>query len=65
MKYILTIIFRNYQKVGGDYDYVEIERKFEYSSWDDVQNVLGYLTEGSRGNTLKFAIKIKEAEDDE
>lgn len=58
MSYMLTIYISDYIKVGDDYQRVEVKSPLKLSSWDDVQNTLGYLVEGRDGYALKFELKV-------
>lgn len=55
MKYALKLFISKYMEVGGEYKSVEASKTFTFKMWDDVQNVIGYLAEGSDGS-VKFEI---------
>ena len=59
VEYILSLTFSKYMRVGEEWQTVEITQKFRYSDFDDVQNLIGYLTEGTDEN-IGFAIQKKE-----
>lgn len=61
MRYRLTLTTSQYVKVADEYRTVNAERDFEFTDWDDVQNLIGYLVQGASGS-VKFEItKYEEA----
>lgn len=55
-KYQLTIFAYSYVQKGESYERIESPIRFELD-WDGVQNLLGYMAEGLKGNTLRFEMK--------
>ena len=55
MRYKLTLATSQYVKVADEYRTVNAERDFEFTDWDDVQNLIGYLVQGASGS-VKFEI---------
>ena len=49
MKYTVTLLMSRYLKVGEEWQDVDVKRTFTFNSWDDVQNLIGYLVEGASG----------------
>lgn len=47
------------------YQRIEAENEMYFKSWDDVNNFLGYLVEGSDGNTITVSIKAEQEAVDE
>ena len=45
-----------YTKIDDEWRSVEVSRAFSFKSWDDVQNFIGYLVEGSDG-WVKFEVR--------
>lgn len=56
MKYTVTLMMSRYLKVGEEWQDVDVKRAFTFTSWDDVQNLIGYLAEGASGS-VKFEIE--------
>ena len=63
MKFIVTEFIKKYMKVGDDYQYVEVEKKYSVNNWDDLQNMLMSLIDFSDG-PIKFEVR-KEAVDEQ
>ena len=64
-KYKLTLFVSKFMKVGEDYQVVDVPAEFYLKDWDDVQNIIGYLVEGSEDKPVRFEIKkLKEATDE-
>lgn len=61
MKYNLTLFVKEYVELKDGYDYVETKKKLTLD-WDGVQNVIGYMVEGSK-SALKFTIEKSEEEE--
>lgn len=62
MKFTVTEYIRKWMKVGDDYQYVDVEKKYHANTWDDLQNLLGTLIDFAEGS-IKFKID-KEGEDE-
>lgn len=56
MKYTVTLMMSRYLKVGEEWQDVDVKRAFTLTSWDDAQNLIGYLVEGASGS-VKFEIE--------
>ena len=56
MKYTVTLFMSRHMQVNEEWQNVEARRSFIFSSWDDVQNFIGYLVEGANGS-VKFEIE--------
>ena len=56
MKYTITLMMSRYLKVGEEWQDVDVKRTFTFTSWDDVQNFIGYLVDGASGS-VKFEIE--------
>ena len=63
MKFTVTEFIKKYMKIGDDYQYVEVEKKYSVNNWDDLQNLLGTLIDFAEGS-IKFEVK-KEADDEQ
>ena len=63
MKFTVTEFIKKYMKIGDDYQYVEVEKKYSVNNWDDLQNMLMSLIDFSDG-PIKFEVK-KEADDEQ
>ena len=62
MKYVVTLMMSRYLKVGEEWQDVDVKRTFTFTSWDDVQNLIGYLVEGASG-AVKFEIEATTVEE--
>lgn len=60
MKYKLTVYLHDYVKVGDNYERIETKSYYTLDA-DGVQNLIGYMVEGSNGET-KFSIRKIEEE---
>lgn len=60
MKFTVTEFIKKYMKIGDDYQYVEVEKKYSVNDWDNLQNMLMSLIDFSDG-PIKFEVR-KEAE---
>lgn len=49
MAYTVQLKVSEYINVNGEYGKVETSTGFRFSRWDDVNNFLGYLVDGSEG----------------
>ena len=56
MKYEIKVYMSQYTKIDDEWRSVEVSREFSFKSWDDVQNVIGYLVEGADG-WVKFEVR--------
>lgn len=56
MKYEIRVYMNQYTKIDDEWRSVEVSRAFSFKSWDDVQNFIGYLTEGADG-WVKFEVR--------
>lgn len=56
MKYAVKVYMSQYLKVGDEWQTVDVSRKFSFKNWDDVQNFIGYLVEGTDG-WIKFEVR--------
>lgn len=63
-KYKLTLIVKGCMMIGNEFKRVEAKLPLEYVNFDDVQNVLGYLTDGTT-NEIEFVLKREEVKIDE
>lgn len=63
MKFTVIEFIKKYMKVGDDYQYVEVEKKYAVNNWDDLQNMLMSLIDFSDG-PIKFEVR-KEAVDEQ
>ena len=63
MKFTVIEFIKKYMKVGDDYQYVEVEKKYSVNSWDDLQDMLMSLIDFSDG-PIKFEVR-KEAVDEQ
>ena len=60
IKFKVTQFVREYVKISEDnWDYVEVRKKYECPTYDDLQNLLLTLTECSVGS-VKFEIRKEE-----
>jgi hypothetical protein len=62
MKYTVTLIMTRYLKVGEEWQDVDVKRAFTFTSWDDVQALIGCLVEGASG-AVKFEIEATTVEE--
>lgn len=56
MKYEIRVYMNQYTKIDGEWRSVEVSRVFSFKSWDDVQNFIGYLVEGT-DSWVKFEVR--------
>lgn len=56
MKYEIRVYMNQYTKIDDEWRSVEVSRVFSFKSWDDVQNFIGYLVEGTDG-WVKFEVR--------
>jgi hypothetical protein len=63
MKFTVTEFIKKYMKIGDDYQYVEVEKKYSVNNWDDLQTMLMSLINFSDGQ-IKFEVR-KEAVDEQ
>lgn len=63
MKFTVIEFIKKYMKIGDDYQYVEVEKKYSVNSWDDLQDMLMSLIDFSDG-PIKFEVR-KEAVDEQ
>ena len=63
MKFTVIEFIKKYMKIGDDYQYVEVEKKYSVNNWDDLQTVLMSLINFSDG-PIKFEVR-KEAVDEQ
>ena len=63
MKFTVIEFIREYVKVGDDYQWVEVKKKYTVKNWDDLQNIIMTLIDFSDG-TIKFEVR-KEAIDEQ
>ena len=63
MKFTVTEFIKKYMKIGDDYQYVEVEKKYSVNNWDDLQNMLMSLIDFSDG-PIKLEVR-KEAVDEQ
>ncbi len=62
MKFVITEFIKKFMKVGDEYQYVEVEKKYTASTWDDLNDLLMTLIDFAEGS-IKFEVKKeKEAE---
>ncbi len=61
MKYKLTLYVSKFMRLGEDnYQTVEVPKELTFSNWDDVQNFIGYMVEGSMSPVKTEIEEIKE-----
>jgi len=63
MKFTVIEFIKKHMKVGDDYQYVEVEKKYSVNDWDNLQNMLMSLIDFSDG-PIKFEVR-KEAVDEQ
>ena len=63
MKFTVIEFIKKYMKIGDDYQYVEVEKKYSVNNWDVLQNMLMSLIDFSDG-PIKFEVR-KEAVDEQ
>ena len=63
MKFKVTEFIKKYMKVGDEYQYVEVEKKYIANTWDDLTNLIMSMMDFTDGS-IKFEVK-KEAEDEQ
>lgn len=67
MKYTLRLILNTwgYAEKDGTRDYcrIEADHKMVFHDWDDVNNAIGYLVQGSGNGTVTFSIKVEKEEE--
>ena len=62
MKFKFTEYIKEFVKVKEEYDYVEVRKNYECSTYDDLQSLFLTLVDFSSGK-LKFEVeKIEEVE---
>lgn len=62
MKYKLTVYVSKFMRLGEDnYQTIEVPMELQYDDFEDVENVVRYMVNGS-GGSVKF--EIKEVEED-
>lgn len=62
MKFKVTEYIGKFMKVGEEYQTIDVEKKYEANTWDDLQTLIMTLTDFSSG-AVKFKIE-KEVETD-
>ena len=65
VEYVLSIIFGRYMcvdKSDDKWDYIEIKKQFVYYDFDAVQNIIGYLSEGT-SEPLKFTLETRRTQE--
>ncbi len=66
MKYTLRLILNKwgYAEKDGTREYcrIETDHTMVFHDWDDVNNAIGYLVQGSGNGTVTFSIKAEEEE---
>ena len=61
MKYAVTLFMSRYVQIDEKWQDIDVKKTFTFNSWDDVQNLIGYLVEGASG-TVKFEIEASKEE---
>ena len=56
MKFKVTEFIKKYMKVGDEYQYVEVEKKYIANTWDDLTNLLMTLIDYS-DVSIRFEVK--------
>lgn len=56
MKFKVTEFIKKYMKVGDEYQYVEVEKKYIANTWDDLTNLLMSMIDFTDG-PIKFEVK--------
>ena len=62
IKFKVTQFVKEYMQVGEEWQYVEVRKKYECSTYDDLTNLLLTLTECSIGS-IKVEITKEEVEE--
>lgn len=62
MVYTVQLKVSEYINVNGEYGKVETSTGFRFNQWDDVNNFLGYLVEGSEDG---ISVTIEKEDSDE
>lgn len=62
MAYTVELKVSEYINVNGEYGKVETSTRFRFNQWDDVNNFLGYLVEGSEDG---ISVTIEKEDSDE
>ena len=60
-KYRLVLIVKDYMTIDGEFKRVEAKLPLTFENYDDVQNVLGYLIDGT-DKEIGFTLKREEIE---
>lgn len=63
MKFTIIEFIREYAKVGDEFQWVEVKKKYEAHNWDDMQNLLMTLIDFADGS-IRFEVR-KEAIDEQ
>lgn len=63
--YKVTLNVSQYIAVGDSYQSVTVGKTMEFRYWDEVQNLLGSIVEGSDGKTTFTIEFIRKEETDE
>lgn len=59
--YKLTLYVSKFMRLGEDnYQTVDVPKELQFNNWDDVQNFIGYMVEGSKGSVKVEIEEIKE-----
>jgi len=67
MKFKVTELIRDYVKINdeGEYDWIEIKKKYSANTWDDLQNLIMTLIDYSDDEITFKVKKIREEADNE
>lgn len=59
--YKVTLYVSKFMRLGEDnYQTVEVPKELTFSNWDDVQNFISYMVEGSKSPVKTEIEEIKE-----
>lgn len=64
MKFKITEMINEYTRIGDEYKFVEVKKRYSCKNWDDMQNLVATLIEAGESNslTLKFEMVEEEGE---
>ena len=58
LKYTLRLYTNDYTKVDNELRKIEVSRKFEFRDFDDIMNLIGYMTHGTE-ESIKFELRTE------
>lgn len=59
-KYEVTLLLHEYTKTGDSYGFVDLERTFTFSDYDEVADFLDLLIHGAGTDGVTFKVRTKE-----